>query len=173
MSRQREGGFTLTELIVVLVVLGILVSIAAPKFMATQSVDVPTHAERVRSLLRYGQRIAVAQNRPVYVDLTASRVTLCFDDGCASTVLGPNQANSGTSATTAACGSSWACEGTPSDLALSSTAAEFSFDATGRPFADGNDLTGNTSTFTTLTVTVSGGGQSATVVVEPETGYVH
>lgn len=174
---KPQRGFTMVELIVVMVVVGILATVVVGKMLDNQHYEVPAHAERLRSLLRYGQKIAVAQNRPVYIDVSNTKLLLCFDDNtsCTSPVLATGQANDGSSATLAACGSaSAACTGHPSEISVVSTVAEFTFDAQGRPYADGQSLTA-TSTFTTATITLSGAkaGANQQVVIEADTGYVH
>lgn len=167
----------MVELIVVMVVVGILATVVVGKMLDNQHYEVPAHAERLRSLLRYGQKIAVAQNRPVYVDVSGAKLLLCFDDNadCATPVLATGSANDGSAVTLSACASaSAACTGHPADITVTSTVAEFTFDAQGRPYADGQSLAAN-STFATATITVSGSkaGADQLVVIEADTGYVH
>ena len=178
MFRARARGFTMVEMVIVIVVLGILSAVAASRFVDSGNFDAPAYAGRVKSLLRYGQKLAVAQNRPVYASVSVSAVALCFDAACAVPVPAPSGANSGGAATLAACSGSgtWYCEGKPQDVPLTAGVAlpyTFFFDEQGRPFS-GSDATGSdTSTFAGLAITIGAGTSAQAVTVERETGYVH
>jgi MSHA pilin protein MshC len=173
---RKATGFTIVELVMVIVMVGILGTMAAARFIDTQDIGVPAYAEEARGLMRFGQRLAIAQNRPIWVSLSAGKVALCYDSSCASKVQAAGGANSGRSTTTAAaaCGNAtWACEGQPVGITVAAGTSVFAFDAKGRPYNSSDDITSDSSSFNTLTVTVSGGGSTATVTVEKETGYVH
>ena len=168
----RPGGFTLVELIAILVVVGIMAGVAAPRFFQRQGFDAVSYTDQVRALMRYGQKIAIAQSRNVFVRLNVSSVALCYDAACTARVAPPGGSNSGTGVTLAGCGGStaWACEGTPNGLAA--TAATFFFDPTGQPFAASDPLGGLNSNFVQLTVAITGDGDTHNVTVTPVTGYV-
>ncbi|MBY0241138.1 MAG: prepilin-type N-terminal cleavage/methylation domain-containing protein [Burkholderiaceae bacterium] len=171
---RGSAGFTLVELITVMVVVGVLGAVAAPRFFDRKAFDAVAFSNQVASILRYGQKTAIAQNRSVYVRLNGSSVALCFDSTCASRVTAAAGSNSGSSSTLSQCSNSstWACEGIPSGLAMTS-ASMFYFDPTGKPFHSTNIPPTLVSTFTTdLTITVTGDGLSHNTVVTTETGYV-
>lgn len=174
-SSARRRGFTVVELIVVIVVIGVLAAVAAARFTDRNAVDSRSYADQVTGLLRYAQKVAIAQNRDVYVRLNASGIALCFTPACAaaSRVLGPGGGNSESSTTAAVCGdSTWACEAPPAGITLN-TSSTFYFDPVGKPFAAADVSPTSVSTFATLVVTVGGGTAPRTVTVEAETGYVH
>ncbi len=189
-ARRAAGGFTMVELVVVIVIVGILGAVAATRFFDKASFDAAAYADQTRALLRYAQKNAVAQNRPVFVVIASSpgsspgRIALCYnyqqDASCSggNRVLAPGGSNSGAAATLSACGAanrSWLCEGTPSNLALAALPAtsSFYFDALGRPFAGSDSAGSATSTFAGLTLRVTGDGRNNDVVVSQETGYVY
>ncbi len=175
----------MVELVVVILVMGILAIVAIPRFANVSTFNIRQFGDQALALVRYGQKMAVAQNVPVYVQLNGSSVALCYDSACAQPVAAPNNANSGSAATLAACNnsSSWDCEGAPSGISFAASngstsyvgsAPLFYFSPQGKPYNTGNSEPN--STFTSqLTITISGsaGAGSATFYVEQETGYVH
>ncbi|OEZ96434.1 MSHA biogenesis protein MshC [Duganella sp. HH101] len=167
------GGFTLVELVVILVVTGILGAVAAPRFFERRAFDAAAYTDQLRAMLRYGQKVAIAQGRNVYVRLNGASVALCYDGLCTLRVSAPGGANSGTGVTLSNCSnlSTWACEGVPNGLTVSS-ALSFYFDATGQPYAATDVPPTLTSTFAQLALSISGDGGSRTVTVTPVTGYV-
>lgn len=178
MLRMYRGGFTLVELVVVVVLIGIITTIGVARLIDRGNFDSVAYSNQVRALIAQGQRTAVAQNRPVFVRLNQQSVALCFDSTCSQRVRPLAGTNSGRTETLSACAgsTSWYCEGVPQDVQLSATSAlplVFFFDAQGRPFAGSDAVDSNSSSFTTLTLTFAAGGTAETLTIERETGYVH
>ncbi len=167
-------GFTMIELVVVIVLMGILGAVATARYFDSAGFDAAAYAEQTRTMLRYAQKIAVAQHRNVYVIFTSKRIALCFTTACAADdrVLVPAGANSGGKSTVASCADpSWYCEGTPANLAYGlqgGTPGNFFFDALGQP----NPTTGLLS-FSGMAVRVTGDGRNRDINVSAETGYVY
>jgi len=59
MKQYEQQGFTLTELVVVIVIMGILAASALPRFMDVQIFESRAFYEEVLSSLRYAQKMAV------------------------------------------------------------------------------------------------------------------
>jgi len=76
-TRRDEGGFTLIELIMVIVMLGILAVFAAPRMFNSEDFYARGFHDETLALLRYAQKTAIAQRRTVCVDFSASSITLC------------------------------------------------------------------------------------------------
>ena len=138
------AGFTLTELVVVIVIATILSAFAISR-ISTQGFDTEGFANRAAAMVRYAQKLAISQRRTVVVVTTASNIRLCYADaGCASAVHEPP-------------GTAPFSYNVPSGVSLSATTV--SFNGLGKPGAAA-----------TITVT---GDVARTITVEAETGYVH
>lgn len=80
---RRRSGFSLVELIVMLTISAILAALAIPYF-AQSEIDASWFHDQVVAALRYAQRQAVAQRRPMFVVVGATTVDLCYDAACAT-----------------------------------------------------------------------------------------
>ncbi len=69
-------GYTLVELVTVIVILGILAAFAVPRFADHQVFEERGFYEEVVAALRYGQKIAVGSGCPVQVSIDASGYAL-------------------------------------------------------------------------------------------------
>lgn len=178
-SAPRRSGFTMVELIVVLILFGILSAIGAARFFNRSGYDASGFAEQLRTMVRYAQKLAVAQNRPVYVQGALDGVALCYESTvpcpAASVVPAPSGDNSGSAATRKRClvnsqyAQRWYCEGWPAGVTMtpvSGTLPVFFFDGLGRPIGVGG-------TFTGISVIIAGDGVSNQISVAQETGYVN
>jgi MSHA pilin protein MshC len=67
----RSAGFTLVELAVVLVVLGVLAAVAAPRFFDNRTFLTRAYCDELAAALKYAQKLAVASGCPVRVAITA------------------------------------------------------------------------------------------------------
>jgi MSHA pilin protein MshC len=146
---MRARGFTLIELVVIILIIGVLAVVAVPRFGAVADYRARSHYDTLISAARYAQRAAVANGGcRVRVEIT----------GAAWNVLREEPACPSGSFTTTLVGSSGALSGShPTGVTVS--AATFTFSSLGQ--ADASP-----------TVTVSGGGYSDSFSVIAATGYV-
>lgn len=76
----RATGFTLVELVMVLIILGILAIFVLPRVQLTQGFDQVGFHNAVRATLEYARKSAVAQRRHVRVTLGVNTLTLTIAD---------------------------------------------------------------------------------------------
>ncbi|HEX4984429.1 MAG TPA: GspH/FimT family pseudopilin [Burkholderiales bacterium] len=156
-------GFTLVELVVMLVILGVLAVIAIPKFGGVASFNTMGFADRVQAGLRYAQKQAIAKRRNVCVAFTSTKLTFTYAAtagtgvACSAALTGP----AGQSAFTIAPESG-------STVTLSPVPAGLAFDALGRPIASATGV----ALTSAVTITIVG-DSTRTLTVEPDTGHVH
>jgi MSHA pilin protein MshC len=161
MSLKQSTGFTLIELIMIIIIVGILAAVAAPRFFDANVFKSRGFADQVQATLRYAQKEAIAQHRNVCVALTANDITL--------TIAGTSGAASGcdTNLMPLTCPAPTYKICTPSAAITITPVTSFIFDALGKPY----DALG-TPSVAQKTIAISGGAPN-NIVVEAETGYVH
>ena len=150
---RPNQGFTLTELVVSIVVAGILAASVVPRFTGENGFEGRGFRDETAAALRYAQKSAIASRRLVCVAFTASAVSArvasaagAADCTAGSALVGPGGNTLSVSATGGA--------------TFSPTPAALTFNAAGQPNAG-------------VSIGVSGLPGSLAIIVEAETGYVH
>lgn len=69
-------GFSLIELIVVIILMAILVGVAAPRFFGSGAFEAPAFAHELASAARYAQKLAVVSGCPVSLTVSATGYAL-------------------------------------------------------------------------------------------------
>jgi MSHA pilin protein MshC len=72
----RHGGYTIVELVLVMVIIAILGAVAGPRFFNNAAFDERAYLDELVSSLRYAQKIAVASGCRVRVDVGANSYAL-------------------------------------------------------------------------------------------------
>lgn len=73
---QREAGYSLVELVLVIVILATIGVLAGPRFFNNTAFDERGYYDELASALRYAQKVAVASGCRVAVDITANSYSL-------------------------------------------------------------------------------------------------
>ena len=151
---RQQSGFTLVELVITIVIMGILASVAAPRFFERNAFDERGYYEDTLAALRYAQKLAVATGCQVQVTITASnytlkqRATTCTSGAFTGDVFNPG--NPGNAYTKAA----------PSGLTLT-PATTLTFNGLGQ-------VSGGATT-----ITLTGTADTRSITLVTETGLVY
>jgi MSHA pilin protein MshC len=160
---RAHRGFTLVELITVVVILGIIAVVAVPRFFDRGTYDSREFHDQVLSTLRYAQKAAIAQRRFVCVAFTANSVDLTYGTN--------SNCTTGNGVLASPSGAPYP---TSSQVTFSPTPVNFSFDCLGRPRDMGvnTGICGNTLAVLTANQLVQI-NNADTITISYETGYVH
>lgn len=142
-SRQGCGGFTLVELVMVMVIVGVMATYVLPRMLDLSLWRVRAFADELQAQSMAMQRLALAQRRPVVATLDTTGVSFAYVAGGAlATVSCPAGAS-------------------PCINEAGPRSVTFNANNSGRAV---------TSTGSALAVTVSHGGTSFSYQIEAETG---
>ena len=143
------NGFTIAELVSTILIVGILAAVAIPRFIGKSAFASRGFYDEAQTVVRYAQKIAIAQRRLIYVCITPTTITAAQNSGCPTPLVHPG---TGAALTSTA----------PSGVTLAPV-TQFTFDGIGRP-----------STALTITFTSTIPDDPARqMIVEAEVGYVH
>lgn len=148
--RAAARGFTLTELVMVIVIIGILAVIVAPRFMSSQPFETRGFYDEAQAVVRYAQKVAIAQRRTIFVCVSANEIAAISNNDCTSPTYLTHPVGGGQLRAASRGG------------VTLGPVTSFSFDGLGRPSA---------ATTVTFTSTVAG-DPARQIIVEAETGYV-
>ncbi|MCS0580062.1 prepilin-type N-terminal cleavage/methylation domain-containing protein [Massilia pinisoli] len=156
--RARTAGFTMVELVVVMILVGVLAAIGIPRLMGDKGMQAAVFGDQVVSGLRRAQKIATGHRRVVCATVGTQAVILRLN-ACDATGLAIGGVDDGDFATT--------------DSALTATpAVTLYFQPDGRITSD---AAGTTAVTAAIAIAGASGGQTTTVRtinVEGSTGYV-
>ncbi len=87
-GRRPAAGFTLVELVTVIVILGVLAVVVLPRMTGASAFRGLAFHDEVVAALRYAQKTAVSHRRLVCASFTASTVTLTVASANGATICG-------------------------------------------------------------------------------------
>ena len=157
-GRARASGFTMVELVVVMILIGVLAAIGIPRLLGDKNMEAAVFGDQVVSGLRRAQKIATGHRRVVCASVGPKAVILRLN-ACGSAGLALAGLDDGDFATT--------------DSVLTVTTATLFFQPDGRITSDA----AGTAAVAAGTIAVTGNmnGQPTafrTIHVEGTTGYV-
>lgn len=159
---DSERGFTIMELTIVMIVVGVLAAAAVPRLFSSNDFAARGGRDFVGSALRYAQKSAILMRRNVCVSITGAAISATFaaapggDQACAPANALAHPANNLPFSDPA--------NALPGGVSVAG-AASVIFDATGRPLSA-------PSVALASALSISVVGASLPVTVEPETGLV-
>ena len=149
------AGFTLIELVMVLVVLGIVAVFVVPRLSAT-GITLPAAATRLAETIRYTQNLAMSQGQRYRINFTASSYQITDMSG--TPVVQPM-----TNSTAASSVSPIVLSGYNPPLSSNYVA----FDTRGVPYVNAT-----LALAASATITLTSGSDTSAVQISPETGRV-
>ncbi|MFL6634533.1 MAG: Tfp pilus assembly protein FimT/FimU [Massilia sp.] len=152
--RVRTAGFTMVELVVVMVIIGVLAAIGIPRLMGDKTSEAAVFGDQVVSGLRRAQKIAMGHRRVVCASVGPKAVVLRVN-ACGGAGIALNGLDDGDYATT--------------DSALTVTTQALFFQPDGRVTSD---AAGATAWSGGIRITGAANETFRTITVEGTTGYV-
>jgi MSHA pilin protein MshC len=153
-----QRGFTLIELIVVLIIVGILAITVAPKFLSNNTFKQAGFAEEMKSAVRYAQKLAIAQRRFVCVEFSGTNALILTMDIATDPSVNSTTTCPAATAISIPGRAANSVSNSAATFTITPATSHFYFNAAGKP------------SFTApITVNVNGN----LFVIESETGYVH
>lgn len=152
----RARGFTLVELVMTLVLVGVLAAVALPRMLDMGLWQLRAYADQLQSTVMLANRMALAQRRTVVAVFASTGASLHYDSAGGTALVLP-----GASSNQLNCPAAY-----PSCLSTGSVA----FNQTASGARTGQ---AQTSSGAALTIIVSGGGSSHSFTIENDTGHVH
>lgn len=154
--RGRSGGFSVLEVVLVLVMVGLLAVFAAPRIFTTQSITLPATAARLAASIRYTQSLAMSRGQRYRINFAGA--TYQITDMGGAPIVQPLTAS--TAAVSLA-------PATLSGYDPPLTGGYVAFDGKGVPY-----VSATVALAGTVTMTLTAGTEVASVRIAPETGHV-
>lgn len=146
---MRARGFTLIELVVIMLIIGMLAVFASGRFANQDVFETRGYYDELVSATRFAQRYAVASGCTVRINIAATTYSLATQDatcGIGTPVQSPSGGGFAGNA--------------PAGVGVTAGASSYDFDASGGVNAGGS-------------ITVSGGGATLTFSITPGSGFVN
>ncbi len=156
-TRDRLRGFTLIELVMVMVIVAALAVFALPKAVDVSTFTLSSYCDKIQNATTYANRLALAQRRPVTVSFSSTGVSVAYTAGgtIAVPVIDPSSGSA----------FSLNCPSGLSPCITNGAGSSVTFNAN-------NSGTSSTSSGAAFQVTVSSGSFTQNFTIENTTGFV-
>jgi len=154
---ENNRGFTLVEVTVVAVLIGIIAAVVFARSISTDQINVVGQVDKIRNHIRYAQSMAMKSNEEWVISCDGSQYWL--SDSTLTAVHLPGSTTDRISL---------------ADLGVSMTAFVVYFDPLGIPYHSYLDKDNNNPVTpgNPRVITISAGSESHTLTVTPETGLI-
>lgn len=156
LERGRFCGFSLLELVTILLMVGILAVFAAPRLFTVQSITLPAVGAQIISNIRYAQSLSMSQGQRYRVNFTAT--TYQITDMSGVPIVQPVTASTGAISVSPATLSGY------NPPLINNYVA---FDTKGVPYTSAT-----AALAAAATITLTSGTDASSITVMPETGRV-
>ena len=152
----QQQGFTLVELVVVLVLVGVLAVFALPKMMDRSTIEAVSFGARLQSMVMHASKQAIAQRKPIRVTFATTGASLAYVAGGALAVPVLNPSTGAPY--------SLACPTNIPNCMTTTASVVFNANNSGRTL---------TSSSGPIVVNIVVPGYTTQFTIENETGYIH
>lgn len=153
--KKRNSGFTLVELVTVIVIMSVLIAVVYAKFLDINPINLSSEADVLKSHLRYAQSRAMNTNAVWGINISGSNQYSLFRDGStANSVLLPGQDSLTLTL--------------PAGISFSATGI-ISFDTWGKPYTN---AAGTASQVGSRVITLTLGSLSQSITITQNTGLI-
>ena len=152
-----QGGFTMIEIVSVLVIIGIIAAVAIVRMTNTRTYDVISRVEVVKTHLRLAQSRAMNSNQIWGINFSDSSTYSMFNNGnTANVVRLPNQGADNVTI--------------PGGVSITTTTPLIiSFDAWGKPYTNAAATAAQSGS---RTLTLTKGSDTGSIEIKQNTGYI-
>lgn len=156
LRRGRSRGFSLFEMVAVLLLAGILAVVAVPQLVSTRSLTLPSLKAQLVASIRHAQSLSMSRGQRYRINFTGSSYQITDMGG--APIVQPNTASTAPIVVSPA-----VLGGYNPPL----TGNYVAFDGRGAPYVSATAALGSVAT-----ITITSGTDSASIAIAPETGRV-
>lgn len=124
MTVQKTAGFTLIELIMVMIIVGVVASFAATRLFSSKPFEDRGFFDTTQAAVRYAQKLAISSSCDTQIQFNASSFTIVMRDSCTTGNFVSDVAHPGSGASTYT-------ESYPSGVSITTNPATFYFNSMG------------------------------------------